>query len=220
VFLPDALYGAASLHRLVPFEKMLAHLASGDFGRLSGAFSLALRRVRAGDSFSSAMAAAARECPSPLSERAFSMLTVCYETGANMSSAFRETAQDVASFFALVRERAAVLSIQRYTIIAASALLVPFILGSTLSLVPALSSASSLSSADGTGGASQPGLAIAALSPACQFYLLINALLSSLLLGFSEGKVRKAAPYFILIAPLSEVCFSLAYSGAILPAVA
>ncbi len=219
-FLPDALYGAASLHRLVPFEKMMSNLASGDFGRLSVAFSLAVRRIRAGDGFSSAMASAARECPSPLSERAFSMLTVCYETGANMSSAFRETAQDIASFFALVRERSAVLSIQRYTIILASALLVPFILGSTLSLVPALSSASLLFG-EGEEGAAQPsGIAIASLPLACQAYLLVNAFLSSLLLGVSEGKAWKAAPYFILTAPLSEIFFHIAHSGAILPAAA
>jgi len=203
--LSDALYSAAALHRLMPFEKMLQHLAAGNFGRLSGVFALAARRVRAGDSVSHAMDAALDECPSYLVGRAFSMLVICYETGANMSSAFRETAQDVASFFALVRERTSVMAVQRYTVLAASALLVPFILGSALSIVPSLSSASSL--ADGARQAAD------ALPIACQAYLLINALLSSLILGISEGKTWKAAAYFALIAPMGYFAFLFAYYG-------
>ena len=203
--LSDALYSAGALHRLMPFEKMLQHLAEGKFGRLSSAFSLAARRIKAGDSVSHAMDAALGKCPSYLVGRAFSMLVICYETGANMSSAFRETAQDVASFFALVRERASIMAIQRYTVLAASALLVPFILGSTLSIVPAISSASYFSQ-----GAQEVA---GALPSACQAYLVLNALLSSFVLGISEGKTWKAAVYFVLIAPLSYLAFAFAFYG-------
>ena len=123
--LSDALYTAASTHRLLSAEKMLSSLAKGGFGRLSDSFALALHRQKAGDSFAASMAAAAAHCPSVLVERAFSLLVVAYETGANMYSALRSAAEDVVAFFTLVRERSAMLSMQRYTILAASGALVP-----------------------------------------------------------------------------------------------
>ena len=205
--LPDALYAAASTHRLLSAEKMLSFLANGGFGRLSEAFALALRRQKAGDSFSSSMAAAAAHCPSQLVERAFSLLVVSYETGANMYFALREAAQDVVSFFTLVRERASQLAIQRYTMLGASALLVPLILGTVVSLVPALSSSQLGGGGQGSGSLSS------ALSLACPAYLAINCLLSSLLLAASETSPRRAALYFALAAPVSQLVFALSSSG-------
>jgi hypothetical protein len=49
---------------------------------------------------------------------------------------------------------------------------------------------------------------------ACQAYLLLNSLLSSLLLAFAETSPRKAALYFALAAPLSQMLFALSSSGA------
>lgn len=208
--LPDALYSAASVHRLLSSEKTLTFLAKGNFGRLSEAFEIALRRQKAGETFQSSMQAALSHCPSQLVERAFGLLTVAYETGANMRTALREAAQDVVSFFTLVRERAALLAIQRYTILAASAFLVPLIIGTVVSIVPSLAAASSLS----LGEQPSPPLS-ATLIPACQIYLLINSLLSSLLLAFSETNPKKAALYFPVIAPLSQAAFAFASSGGI-----
>lgn len=247
--LSDALYTAASTHRLLSAEKMLSALAKGEFGRLSESFELALRRQKAGESFAASMAAAARHCPSLLVERAFSLLVVSYETGANMYSALRSAAEDVVSFFTLVRERSAQTAMQRYTVLAASAILVPVILGTVASLVPSLASAASLSS-DGGGAAtsvqdtqvtapaddssSSPSQAAfpqdesaappaqapvsslaSVLFLACPIYLLLNAALSSLLLAAAETDVKKAALYFAITAPLSQILFTFASSSGI-----
>ncbi len=206
--LPDALYSAAATHRLLSAEKMLSSLAKGEFGRLSESFELALHRQKAGEGFAASMAAASQHCPSALVERAFSLLVVCYETGADMYFALREAASDVVSFFALVRERAALVAVQRYTVLAASCLLVPLILGTALSFAPALFSASS------------PLLAGARVLPtlflACQLYLAISAALSSFFLALLETNLGKVALYFLLSAPLSQIVFALASSGALL----
>ncbi|MCX6769169.1 MAG: type II secretion system F family protein, partial [Candidatus Micrarchaeota archaeon] len=130
LMLPDALYGAACTHKIFSSERMLSFLAKGGFGRISEAFEIALRRQKAGEDFESSLLAAHAHCPSPLLGRALSLLAVSHQTGADMYFAMRETASDVASFFSLLRERAALLSIQKYTLLAASALLVPAILGS------------------------------------------------------------------------------------------
>jgi len=207
MLLPDALYTAASTHKLLSAEKMLALLAKGEFGRVSDAFALALARQNAGDSFQSSMAAAARYCPTPLAARAFALIIVAYETGADMYFALRECAQDVVSFFALLRERAALLSIQRYTILASSALLVPIILGTVVFLAPTLSGAS-------TTGSSQPDAALLSqLALACQIYLVLNAALSSLLLALTESNPARAALYFAICAPVALACFSIASSS-------
>ena len=205
--LPDALYGAASLHRLLSAERLLSFLALGGFGRLSVAFALAARRQQAGEGFARSMQAASEHCPSPLVKRAIGLLAVAYESGANMHAALRETAQDTAAFFALVRERAAVVSVQRYTVLAASSLLVPFILGTAVSLSPSLSSASVLL---------QPGAADqSSHRSATQAYLLLNSALSALMLALSESDAKKALLYFSAIAPLSQLAFAAASSGAL-----
>ncbi len=210
MLLPDALYTAASTHRLLSAEKMLALLSKGGFGRVSDAFALALARQRAGDSFQSSMASAARHCPTPLAGRAFALMVVAYETGADMYSALRECAEDTASFFALLRERAALLSIQRYTVLASSALLVPFIMGTVVFLAPTLTGASIA----GTGAPSDAAL-LATLALASQTYLVANAALSSLLLALSESNPARAALYFAACAPIALVSFSIASSSAL-----
>ena len=209
LLLPDALYTAASTHKLLSAEKMLSLLAKGGFGRVSEAFALALARQKAGDSFQTSMAAAARHCPTPLAIRAFSLIVVAYETGADMYSALRECAQDVVSFFALLRERSALLSIQRYTVLASSALLVPIILGTVVFLAPTLSGASVAGSAQADAGL------ISTLASACQIYLVLNAALSALLLALSESNPVRAALYFAVCAPLSLIFFSVASSSAL-----
>ena len=237
--LSDALYTAASTHRLLSAEKMLSALSKGKFGRLSESFELALRRQKAGESFAASMAAAAKHCPSLLVERAFSLLVVSYETGANMYSALRSAAEDVISFFTLVRERTAQTAMQRYTVLAASAILVPIILGTVVSLVPSLASATALS--EGTveapvsqqsedaaylqqnEGAAQflsdrpaapPSLA-SVLFLACPIYLLLNAALSSFLLAAAESDVKKAALYFAITVPVSQILFAISSSSGV-----
>ena len=209
MLLPDALYTAASTHKLLSAEKMLSLLSKGGFGRVSDAFALALARQRAGDSFQSSMQAAARYCPAPLASRAFSLIVVAYETGTDMYSALRECAQDVVSFFALLRERAALLSIQRYTVLASSALLVPFILGTVVYLAPTLSGASV------AGSAAPDAALLSALALACQIYLVENAALCALLLALSESNPVRAALYFAACAPLALLFFSAASSSAL-----
>lgn len=211
--LPDALYAAASTHRLFSSEKMLAFLSRGEFDRLSEAFEMALRRQKAGESFEKSMEAASKHCPSPLVRRAFSLLIVSHQTGADMRHAMRESAADVVSFLSLVRERAALLSMQRYTVLAAAALLVPAILGVVAYLAPSLISTSSLLQPQ------QGGAPLESLASACQFYLLINAALSSAFLALSESDLKKAVIYFALCAPLSEAVFALVSAGSGLPAI-
>jgi hypothetical protein len=155
------------------------------------------------------MNAALSEFPSQLAERAFALLIVAYQSGADMHFALRETAQDIASFFALLRERSASLALQRYTILASSAILVPLILGTLVSSVP------SMAFQEGSNQSQQPVSPITVLLPAAQFYLLACAALSALALGFLESDSKKSILYFAAIAPISQMLFAAASSGTV-----
>ncbi|MCX8197340.1 MAG: type II secretion system F family protein [Candidatus Micrarchaeota archaeon] len=193
--LPDALYAAASAHRLFSPERLLAFLSKSELGLLSEAFEVALRRLKGGESFSGALNAAAAHCPSWMVRRALTLLVISYETGANMYFALKEAAQDMASFFGLVEERRAQLAIQRYTILAAGGILVPAIVAITSSL--ALISAG------------EAGEIASQINFAAPIYLAINASISSFVLGFAEGSLRKSWLYFAFMVPSCQLVFML-----------
>ena len=213
--LPDALYSAAATHKLFSSERMLSFLSGAKFGRLSEAFAIALARQKAGENFEQSLMAASLHCPSPLVHRAFSLLVVAHQTGADMYFAMRECASDAVSFFALVQERAALLSMQLYTVLAASAFLVPVIIGAVAYVSPVLLENSLALSEGGesTGGAMLPSAE--GIAMACQLYLVINAALCSLLLALVEGSRGKAVLYFLACAPLSQAVFAAVSSGAL-----
>jgi len=103
------------------------------------------------------------------------------------------------------------LSIQRYTVLASSALLVPIILGTVVFLAPTLSGAS----VTGTGSGAPDAAFLSQLALACQIYLVLNAALSALLLALSESNPARAALYFAACAPLALIAFSIASSSAL-----
>ena len=206
--LPDALHSAASVHKVMSPEKMLSFLSRGGYWKLSEAFDTALRRQKAGEGFASSMEHALPQCRTLLTKRAFGLLVVSYETGADMGLALREAAADAASFFSLLRERAAAMAVQHYTLLAASSLLVPFILGTVLSMVPSISQSASISGLGGQGGG------VFGIALACQLYLAACAVFSSLALSVSSGQSGRWPLYLSLIAPLSQAVFALASKGA------
>ncbi|MFH1095206.1 MAG: type II secretion system F family protein [Candidatus Micrarchaeota archaeon] len=130
--LPNLLLIGASSGRF-SLEKMLEHSSKGPSGPLAAQSAAALRQLRAGENPVRVLSRWAERTPSIMLERALGLLTVGYKTGGHLSTALRATAQDLLSSFMLVRERASLLSIQSYTLIAASGILVPAILAVSLS---------------------------------------------------------------------------------------
>lgn len=130
--LPNLLLIGASSGRF-SLERMLEHSAKGPSGPLAAQSAAALRQLRAGENPVKVLSLWAERTPSIMLERALGLLQVGYRTGGHLSTALRATAQDLLSSFMLVRERASLLSIQSYTLIAASGILVPAILAVSLS---------------------------------------------------------------------------------------
>lgn len=205
-YLPDALFQAASLQKGMPIERIFSSISSSGYGPLSEEFGIAAREIKGGGSVSSALNSMSKRNSSILLERANNLLLQGYESGADMYAAFRETADDILSIFSLVRERASSLSMQRYTLLIGGAVIVPLILGTSMHLV------SGLSSGFGT-IFGQPANDLYETSVAAvQIYLIIYALLASILIAQQEGESKKSLIYFMFIAPTAYILLSISRS--------
>ncbi|MEM4389290.1 MAG: type II secretion system F family protein [Candidatus Micrarchaeia archaeon] len=206
-FLPDALFQASSFPRGVSVERILESIAGSGFGPLSEEFRMALNQVRSGMPLERAVLEIGERNDSLLLSRATHLLAAGWSAGAAFEHAVRETAEDIMGFAALVRERAALLAMQKYTMLIGGSVLVPFILALVANMVAELNlSAGALFSAL---PATERLTLFSATLDAVQAYLIIYAFLSGLLVAFQEGSPRKALVYFLILAPLSLGVFKL-----------
>ncbi|MEM3031165.1 MAG: type II secretion system F family protein [Candidatus Micrarchaeia archaeon] len=206
-FLPDALFQASSFPRGVAVEKILESIAGSGFGPLSEEFRMALNQVKSGVPLDRAVLEIGERNDSPLLSRATHLLASGWSSGAAFEHAVRETAEDIMGFAALVRERASLLAMQKYTLLIGGGVLVPLILALVANMVSELNlSGGALFSALST----EERLALfSATLDAVQAYLVVYALLSGLLVAFQEGSPKKALVYFLILAPLSLAVFKL-----------
>ncbi|MEM2963208.1 MAG: type II secretion system F family protein, partial [Candidatus Anstonellales archaeon] len=178
------------------------------YGELSKEFSAASNQIRAGMSVSSALSDMAERNSSKLLERVNFLMLHGYKSGGEVRRALREGAENVFLFLSLLRERASLLAVQKYTIIIGGGVLVPLILGSVLSMANSLDIGKTnfLGRESSLGGAEIKN----ALPLANRIYLVICCLFSSLMVGHIEGDKSKFFPYFLLMAASSLFLFSFA----------
>ena len=195
--LPAALFQMASFPRGSPLEKMIAS-ASGPGGALPREFEKIRRRILAGESVPSALAHASRGQP-PAFSRALSLLAQGYQSGADLSQPLQTLVEDALELRSIAAESASALALQKYTLLAGSAIILPGVLAILLSLVSTLS-------------AGQQTAESAPLAPAFEFsmqaYLVVFAALSSAFIAHSEAAGRKAVLYFCVLAPVSLLAFN------------
>ena len=184
---------------------MLDSLASAGYGPLSEEFAQVRNSVRSGESVPSALHAIASRNQSLLLKRATWLMAAGYSVGSDAYSSLREAADDMLSVFALMRERSASFSMQKYTLLAGT-VLVPLILGTLLAAILNLDVSFSFDQESTT----HPEAIQDAAAGAAPFYILIYAMLSSLLIAQLEGGWRRFLPYAMILAPLSLVLFELA----------
>ena len=142
--LPNLLLGAASYGRF-SLERLLESALRMPSGPLREQAQAALRQLKAGNNPLSCLGEWAANTPSVLLSRTLTLLSVGWRAGGSMSKPLRALAADALSSGELVRERAAALATQRYTLWAAGALLVPAILAVSLSFSAQVSSIGALS---------------------------------------------------------------------------
>ncbi len=209
--LPGALLQAASFPKRASMEKIVESLAGGGCGALSEEFAFSAKQIDSGASVKRALENLASRCPTTLVRRSVDLLLASYETGADLAPAFREVAEDAFDLQTIARENAAAGALQKYTLLAGGALLVPAILGVLLNLVSSLGVGGAFSFGE-EGAAAQAALAQrAAVQNAvvlgAQVYLMLFAALAGFFVASVEGARRKAVLYFAFMVPIALLVF-------------
>lgn len=215
--LAHALFHIASLPRATPVEKLVEEIARGGYGELSKEFAQAKSQMIAGASVREALLAIGQRSNSQFVQRCMELLSSSYDIGSDLSTAFKELAEDAFDQLALAREQAAQAALQKYTVLAASAFIVPLILGLLLNVIASLDStlSSQVFAEFLDSSAFEREQMRNAIALGSRAYLFAFALLASAFTAFTEGKRFKILPYFLALAALSQIVFTLTRSQAL-----
>ncbi|VVB57594.1 Type II secretion system (T2SS), protein F [uncultured archaeon] len=219
--LPSLLLGAASTGRF-SIERLLEQSQNLPAGPLREQARAASRQIKAGGNPLTVLNEWAAHTPSVMLSRALTLLAVGWRAGGSMSKPLRALANDALSSGALVRERAAQMATQRYTLWAAGALLVPAILAVSLSFSAQVASMGTLSlsgaglgaASSGASGAFSPLQSVQAAEAAVPVYLVLNSLLVGLYLALSSGARERFIPYAAAILICSQLVWMVLAPGA------
>ncbi|VVC01516.1 Type II secretion system (T2SS), protein F [uncultured archaeon] len=204
--LPHLLLGAASSSHF-SLEKLLEQAQHMPAGPLREQAHGALRQIRAGGNPLSILSEWAASTPSVMLSRALTLLSVGWRSGGSMAKPLRALSNDALACGELVRERAAQLATQRYTLMAAGALLVPAILAVSLSFSSQVAAVSGINAggallygdvgAVGASTNSPPPVSqsIAAAASVVPLYLILNSFLVALYLALATGARERFIPY-------------------------
>ncbi|MBI4360788.1 type II secretion system F family protein [Candidatus Micrarchaeota archaeon] len=187
--LPAALFSLASLDSHVSVEDAFLEVAVASPSPLREAFQGVVRQLKSGVGFSQAMDALRRRYPSALLARVTGLWASAYQSGADMSEAYRSVAEEAFLFQRLQAERRQSFAVQKYTLWA-GLVLVPGLLGLLFSWV-----------ADPTSPY------VHAVFFGLQVYLVLFSVLSALLVGVVDGSMRLVLRDAMVFAGVSFLVF-------------
>ncbi len=188
----DALVMASTAPKGAPIEKIALTIASFATGPIAQEFGIVKNQIASGVSPKSALSNVAQRTDSLLIHRCISLMLLGYKSGADMRVALRKVAEDVYSTFDQLRERKNAIAMQKYTLLAGSALLVPLVMGIAIGMSKVI----------GKSGVAGSGASIDMMGPSAA-YIIIFALLSAIYSATLEGNSKKAVIYFLLAGPLA-----------------
>jgi hypothetical protein len=206
---PDLLLSCSSFPKGTDSMAFFRFGSSAHFGLLGKEFEKASLEIRHGASVEQALHGMKKRCKSRVIERMADLLLLGYESGADLSKVFRETAEDLFETRFLLQERQAVLLVQKYTILLAGGLIVPIVLGLVSGLVQQLDF-SSLASLEIGLDAGQRKELLEAAGLGTVLYLLEYSLLASFFVANQEGNWKKGILYSAVLLPIGFVGFWIA----------
>jgi hypothetical protein len=207
--LPDLLLEASVFCDETSLIGTIKRLAKQDFPLLREDFERAAAEISNGASAEEALERMKALNKSEAYSRVVGLLLQGYHSGAGMSKIFKETAEDLLETHAILRERQAVMLVNKYTLILASGIIVPAIIGLIVGLVSGLNFDSM--------GELSLGLSIETRKKMLSFatlgttiYLGEYALLSSFFLALQEGNKKQFWVYALILLPTALAVFYLA----------
>ncbi|MBI4052711.1 MAG: type II secretion system F family protein [Candidatus Diapherotrites archaeon] len=204
--IPDLLLQASVFPPKTPMAKTLEAFASEEFGGLGKEFGKCAAGITAGKSVAQAFADFSERADSAIADRALNLLLHGYESGADMSAVFRETAEDLLETASAFRERQAGLLVQKYTLLFAGAIIVPAILGMIISMVSGMHFSEFAEFGLGVPAEQRKQLFDAAVLGS-QAYIAEYAILASAFLGFQEKDWKKGCLYAAFMLPAGFLAY-------------
>lgn len=197
-YLPDALFSIAALPKSAKMEKIFDVMASGGYKALSEEALVAKRQLATNISSDKVLEDLWKRNQSPALKKVCIMVKHAYDT--NSVEQLHSIAEDMLKNFEIRRDRAALMSMQKYTILFGG-LIIPFILKTAISLIGSLAGLIVENAANAT----EKLVYINSLIPA---YLVLYALISSVYVADIEGKKSRAAIYFIALSIASILIYN------------
>jgi Flp pilus assembly protein TadB len=193
--LPDALFAIASLPKGSTVEKIFRVIEKGNYGPLSEEASISLRQLGAGVKPEAALEDFGKRSDSEIVKRVCMMLI--YAINTNSLDRLSDVAEDVLKFVEILRERSALLSMQKYTLLFGG-FIIPAILKMALSLLTSMRDFLSPSSL----------LFIQLAERIIPVYIVIYGFLASYYISEIEEKESLFPLYFIVIGAAGLIIFS------------
>lgn len=194
-----ALMQASLLPEGTPAEQIIEELSRTN-SLLGREFKTVLKEVRKGAEINNALENLSKRCDGKAIVKLVQILKIAEVSGKITPSMLRESAKEIVDEQALAKERAALLTIQKATLILSSMILVPFILG-TLTGISSNFDLSYLEVLELEKGKQAELTQTAVL--AANVYIIELAAIASVFLGVLENNAKKAIAYLLLILPVA-----------------
>ncbi len=196
-YLPDALFTISSLPKSVKLEKIFETIEKAGYGALSEEAGKSKRQLAMNVKTDTVMEDLWMRNNSPALKKAATMLKHVFDT--NSFNQLHSIAEDLLKVFEIKRERAQLMSMQKYTILFGG-FLIPMILKIALSLINSL--------VEFFDNPNAPEL-IAYVFSLIPAYLVIYSIISAFYIADIEGKKSMSALYFLLLVIVSLLTFNL-----------
>jgi hypothetical protein len=200
----ESLLLLSSIPETVSFVAQLEWVAHITPNPLQEAWKKIIHQIKKGKNPVNAFDILSHARNSSILESVSALLRQTYENGAPFGESARELAQKIASQHASIHERRATLLVEKYTILLAGGVLVPFLLGILTGVVTALplSSTTDLipSGADALFSSALHGV---------RGYLLLYACIAGLFVGMQENKWGEGLAYSLILLPCSQIVFMI-----------
>lgn len=196
--IPDALLGIAATPSTKGFVATLESVIPSLENPLKAEWKRMVQRMKRGMPIDRALEKWGEGRESRVFMRVRQVLVHAYRSGHSLIHPCVQLAYELFETHSLHDERNATLLIEKYTILAAGGVLVPFLLGILTGVVTNLPF-SSFTETD-------PGI-FSAVQGAVPLYLLIYSILAACFVAFQEGQSSKMGMYVLILVPLAQIAF-------------
>ncbi|MFW5902259.1 MAG: type II secretion system F family protein, partial [archaeon] len=188
-------------------EKVLKEISKGH-GELSKEFKKTYKEIETGETVKKALKNMGERTDSKLVKRATQVLINGHESGSNLSKALEETAEEAKKLHEIKRKRKLSTTIEKYTLLLAGGLVVPFILGTLTSVIGSLELGTITHLSIGVSEEIREQIKNNAVK-GNQIYIAIYSVIASLFVSYQEKEMEKALIYIVILLPTALAIFNI-----------